>query len=339
MAIAERQKRRIPIQSLGFTALLLLILAGLFWPTPYMVTYPGITLDMNRYAQAEGGQKHAPISGVLIFERPAFPVDWLYARLFPHYSFERMEKLGMSIGEYDDFVRVLKQGANTVGSAVALQKVGIGQGVTPKAVRVEGVLKDSPAKDKMKAGDVIAAVNGQPIGSVTELSAVMRGVKPGEEVEVALLRSDERLTVRIVTMQNPDDPSRAAFGIQVADELSYDVPRHISFHDYLLHEGGPSHGAMLALTLIDQLTPGGVTNGNRIAGTGTIEPDGSVGLVGGVEQKAYTVKRSGADAFFVPAELEPAARLGAPEGLTIVPVKTLDDILTWLKDHPKLAAS
>ena len=138
----------------------------------------------------------------------------------------------------------------------------------------------------------------------------------------------------VATRASADDPARASIGIMIANELRYDIPDLVTYHNYLLHEGGPSHGAILALTLIDQLTPCGVTNGHHVAGTGTIEPDGSVGPVGGLVQKAYTVSRTNADVFFVPASNEADARKGAGD-LRIVPVRTLDDILNWLKTNPK----
>ncbi len=81
---------------------------------------------MNRYAQANGGNVHGEISGVLVFERPAFPIDWLYAKLFAKYSFEP-KNLGMSLGAYNQEVRTMKEDANAAGSAIAYQKVGKGQ--------------------------------------------------------------------------------------------------------------------------------------------------------------------------------------------------------------------
>ncbi|RAV20097.1 PDZ domain-containing protein [Paenibacillus contaminans] len=334
MIWSERSIRRFPRNSLLTALAAIALLAGLFWPTSYMVTYPGLTMNMNRYVQVEGGTGHTSIAGVLVFERPAFPADWLYAKLFPHYEFKPREDLGMTLGEYDDLVRVMKQDANTVGSAIAFGKLGIGSGVTSKGVRIVAVMKDSPVQGVLKAGDIIVEVDGKAVSSLQELQERMSGTEPGQAVSVTVLRDGKKVTADANTRANPDDAKRAAFGIQVQDELAYDVPKKVNYRDYLLHEGGPSHGAMLALTLIDQLTPGGVTNGNRIAGTGTIEPDGSIGKIGGIEQKAYTVRRSGADVFFVPAGQEEAARLGASD-LQIVPVRTLDDILAWLKAHPK----
>jgi PDZ domain-containing protein len=331
----ESNRRKVPAQSLSIFILTIGVLSFLFWPTTsYLVTYPGLTMNMNRYAQAKGGSTHGEISGVLVFERPAFPVDWIYAKLFPHYTFQRIEKLGMSLGAYYQFSMNMKEDANAAGSAIAFQKIGKGKGITSHGVIITGVARKSPAEGIMQGGDVIVELNRQTVSNVQALTARMSRITPGDEVQVLVLRGGKKLTLQTGTRASQDDPKRAVFGIQVGDELQYDIPGTVIYHSYLLHEGGPSHGAMLALTLIDQLTPCGVTNGNRVAGTGTIGEGGSVGPVGGVEQKAYAVKRAGADVFFVPFENETDAKRGAPD-LQIVPVHTLDDILNWLRVHPK----
>ncbi|MBD0381439.1 PDZ domain-containing protein [Paenibacillus sedimenti] len=329
----ERNLRKIPVQSISAFVVTICLLIVLFFPTRYLVTYPGMTLNMSRYAQANGGSPHGEISGVLVFDRPAFPIDWVYAKLFPHYTFE-VNNLGISIGEYNQQVRVMKSDANAAGSAIALQKLGRGKGIIPKGVLVTGLAPNSPVEGILRQGDVIEEVSGQAIKTVQELTDRLAATSPGDQVEVKVLRNSNRETLSAKTRANPDNPKRAAFGIDVSNELQYDIPETINYHNYLLHEGGPSHGAMLALTLIDQFTPWGILHGNKVAGTGTIEPDGSIGPVGGLEQKAYTVSRTDADVFFVPVKNEKDARKGAP-GLQIVPVRTLDDILSWLRENPK----
>lgn len=334
LALTERRRRAIPWRSLAATAATALLLLALGWPTSYIVTYPGITINMSRYAAAEGGTAHGPMIGVLVFERPAFPADWLFAKLFPHYKFEPKEKLGMSLGAYDSLVRDLKTEADKLGSAVAFSQLGLGKGAVPHGVKVSAVLADGPAEGKLRPGDVILEVNGRSITVSQELTTFMLGVRPGEEVSLSVKRDGKQQLLRVGTKVHPDNADQAAFGIQIEDELEYDLPRKVTFHDYLAHEGGPSHGAMLTLAIIDQLTPGGIANGNKMAGTGTINPDGSIGRIGGIEQKTYTIDRSGADVFFVPSGQETEARLGSAR-LTIVPVNNIQDVLDWLKAHPK----
>lgn len=332
LACAERRRsgRRVPARTLRAFAAMLALLALLFTPTGEIVTTPGMTFDVNRYARAADGEPKGRIDGVLVIGRPAFLADRLYARLFPHYAFEPIEALGMPLAEYDELVRSLKLDAEAAGAAVAGERAGRGEGIRLLGARVTAVLKDSPAAGALHAGDIITAVNGTAVRQVADLAGAMRQIQPGETARVAVLRGGSEHLVPAPTRPAEDEPERAVFGIIVENALDPDVPDGITYRRYFMHEGGPSHGAILALALLDQWTPGGVTGGLHVAGTGTIGPGGVIGQVGGVRQKAYAVGRTGADVFFVPAGQEEEARLGAPD-LNIVPVSTLDDMLNWLK--------
>jgi PDZ domain-containing protein len=199
---------------------------------------------------------------------------------------------------------------------------------------VNSLVKDLPAAKVLKPGDVIIQVNRDPISTTVELINHIKQIKPGSELKLIIKRNSARLNVTVQTIADAKNPTNAVIGVQVSDEVELDLPLKVMFKPYLLHVGGPSHGAMLTLALIDQLTSGGVTYGNIVAGTGTINSVGQVGNIGGIRQKAFTVERSAADVFFVPYEQFADARLGAAH-LNIVPVKTIDDILKWLKEHPK----
>ncbi|RXZ82710.1 PDZ domain-containing protein [Paenibacillaceae bacterium] len=338
IALTERrQGSRWPWRGISGLIVSVSAAAFLFWPTSNLVTYPGLTVNMNHYATVEGGEVRGEISGVLVFDRPAFPADWLYARLFPNYTFRPIERLGMSLGSYESLVRNMKAEADELGSAVAFHTAGIGQGATSHGAQVLNVEINGPAYRVLRPGDVIIGVNGQEVSSTLTLTDRMRKVTQGEEVLMTIRRGSSELEVAIKTVQHPEDAARPAVGIQVTDDLRLDLPRHVSFRSYVAHEGGPSHGAVLALTLVDQLTPGGVTYGNKVVATGTIQADGTVGRIGGIRQKAFTAYRAGADVFFVPESQYADARLGSTR-LNIVPVNTIDDMLAWLKQHPKQAS-
>lgn len=53
--IATTRRRRFPWRSAALIAGTAALLALLAWPTSYQVTYPGMTLNLNRYAEVEGG--------------------------------------------------------------------------------------------------------------------------------------------------------------------------------------------------------------------------------------------------------------------------------------------
>jgi PDZ domain-containing protein len=94
--------------------------------------------------------------------------------------------------------------------------------------------------------------------------------------------------------------------------------------------GGPSAGLMFALAIIDQLTPGALPGGKVIAGTGTIDEKGTVGPIGGVQQKVFAAKRDGATVFLTPKrDCADAVRVHV-KGIQLVSIDTLADALSAL---------
>jgi PDZ domain-containing protein len=124
----------------------------------------------------------------------------------------------------------------------------------------------------------------------------------------------------------------AFLGVSVRTAYEVDYPHEVTIDSGQV--GGPSAGLAFTLGVIDLLTPGDLTGGTEITATGTIRPDGSVGAIGGVQQKAAAVRRAGVRLFLVPAEQTPEelarARELAGKGVEIVPVKTLDEALDVL---------
>ena len=98
--------------------------------------------------------------------------------------------------------------------------------------------------------------------------------------------------------------------------------------------GGPSAGLMFTLEIINQLTPSDITNGHRIAGTGTIDQEGMVGPIGGVRQKVFAAIAAGADYVFVPGDNYPTAIEAAADDITVVKVENIDDALAFLDSLP-----
>jgi PDZ domain-containing protein len=332
---AANGKLRFPKRTLLLWIGIAIVMALLVTPTGYNVTYPGMTLNMNRYAHVESGAAGGSINGVLVFERPAVPMDWAYGKLFPEYRFDPIPEDEPPLTESYSQVVMMKTNANQVAEAVAMEKAGIGKGVTADGVFVVAIVTGSPVEGQLQAGDIIRGLNDRAVQSLEDMTGYMgEAIKPGDTVSLTIDRGKESLRISVPTRAADDDKNRAVFGISVRTNPKLDIPRAVDYKPYIAHIGGPSHGAMLTLAIIDQLTPGGVTGGLQVAGTGTIEVDGSVGLVGGIPQKAYAVSRTDADVFFVPAASVEAARSAAPS-LNIVPVQTIDDVLGWLAEHGK----
>jgi Lon-like protease len=210
--------------------------------------------------------------------------------------------------------------------------------VTSRVV-VSTVVKDSAAEGVLHAGDVIKAVDGTAVGQPEDVAKLVTKHKPGEDVVFTVVPAKAAAAaekagkeprgshdVTLTTRKAPADPShpsggRAVVGIQAGTDHTFPFEIDIKLADV----GGPSAGLMFSLGIIDKLTPGKLTGGKFIAGTGTIDDDGAVGPIGGINMKLVGARGAGAQYFLTPDDNCAAAASDTPSGLTLVRVKTLDD--------------
>lgn len=171
-------------------------------------------------------------------------------------------------------------------------------------ITVVKVLDGAPAKGSLRKGDVILAVGDHEVDRASEVAKRLQSVKPGDDATMTVRRDGRRVEVVTPTEAAPDDPSRTVVGIQITDEPN--LPFKIDI-DVGASIGGPSAGLMFSLAIIDKLTPGAMTGGLHVAGTGEIGTDGRVGPIGGIQQKISGAVEAGADVFLVPAANCPEA--------------------------------
>ncbi|RKS71784.1 PDZ domain-containing protein [Actinomadura pelletieri DSM 43383] len=199
--------------------------------------------------------------------------------------------------------------------AAALHELGIP--VTTRVI-VEGVQKGRPADGILKPDDEITAVDGTKVTNVAQVTGTMAKHKIGDTVTVAYTRAGKPHTATLKTVATPGG-DRAAVGIVIADQYKFPFKIDISVGDI----GGPSAGLMFSLAIIDKLTPGPLTKGRFIAGTGTITPNGEVGPIGGIQQKMIAARRAGATVFLTPKDNCADAAAARPDGLRLIRADTL----------------
>jgi PDZ domain-containing protein len=215
-------------------------------------------------------------------------------------------------------------------AAVALRALGRGVTVTTRGALIENVGHDFPAEGKLRAGDVVVAVDGKSVRSAAGLTEQMSTKQPGDTVRLRVRRGRETLEVSLRTVENPRDSKRAFLGVIIADDADVRLPIDVEIN--LGNVGGPSAGLAFALDVHEELGRD-VDRGRRVAATGEITLDGQVRAVGGVKQKTIAARRSGMDVFLVPGENAAEARRYA-EGLQVVPVDTFQQALHELATLP-----
>ena len=207
-------------------------------------------------------------------------------------------------------------------TTAALRELGIP--VTSRTV-VTGLPKGSPSAGKLQKGDIIVSVDGKPVAGSASLRDAINTRKPGDDVTVVVDRDGKEETTTVTTAEVE---GRTVIGVEIQDEADYPFSVEISLQDV----GGPSAGLMFALGIVDKLTPGSLTNGRFIAGTGTIDDAGRVGAIGGIAQKMIGARRKGATVFLSPAANCAQAKEAVPDGLRLVKVHTLSDAVEALED-------
>ncbi|MCL6674494.1 MULTISPECIES: YlbL family protein [Streptomyces] len=335
--------------------LIALLCAGVFIPVPYSEMSPGPTVntlgnhDGEPVLQISGRRTYATsgnlnmttvrvtsadyrmnlveaVYGWLAHDNKVVPHDTLYpdGKTEQQSTQENAEEFSQS---------------QESAKVAALKQLGV---PVTSWVIVSTVVKDSPAEGRLHAGDVIKAVDGTAVKEPADVAKLVTKHKPGENVVFTIVPAKEQAAAEkahrtatktekiTITTATSDDSGakRAIVGISAGTDHTFPFTIDIKLADV----GGPSAGLMFALGIYDKLTPGSLTGGRFVAGTGTIDDNGKVGPIGGIEMKTVGARDKGARYFLTPAENCAAAAKDTPGGLRLVKVNTIKDALSALKD-------
>lgn len=220
------------------------------------------------------------------------------------------------------------QMASAQDAAIAAALTKLGEDVDE--VSVAEVAKDAPAAGKLKADDVVTKVGDKAVDTPQEVVTEVQKVEPGDTVEMTVERDGKKRTETITTGEK-DGKAYIGVSLGATYEFPYDIK--ITLDPAI---GGPSAGLMMALSVYDTLTEDPLTDERKIAGTGTIDGDGNVGPIGGIQQKIPGAAEDGAELFLVPAGNCQDVEGAANGDMRLTRVETLDDAIeaieTWTED-------
>jgi Lon-like protease len=231
--------------------------------------------------------------------------------------------------EADRRAMVLSQ---QIASTVALRQLGYKVKIRLDGVIVATVFDDSNAIGKLEPGDVILAIDGKRVYTTTQLRDAVGRHAVGDVLHVTLRRNGSTRKVDVRTKRD-QKTGRPVLGIlaEINPALAVHLPLKIHFN--LRNVGGPSAGLAFALQILEERGRD-VDHGYRVAATGVIEPDGSVGAIGGVKQKTIGARKAHVDVFLVPAGPNYREARKYADGLRIIPVETFQQALHALATLP-----
>lgn len=193
-------------------------------------------------------------------------------------------------------------------------------------VRVAEATEGYQASEVLKPGDLVVAANGTDVFDVSGLRALIADAGIGNQITLSVLRDGVSMDIPVDVVASQTDGETPVIGILCGGVYDFPFTIDVQINDV----GGPSAGMMFALGIIDTLTPGSLTGGENVAGTGEIIADGTVGSIGGIVQKAYGARESGAEWLFLPRENCDELSGRVPSGLREIPVSNLSEALDAL---------
>ncbi len=306
----------------------------LFLPTPAEPVGPLVRLQGMSVNNVTTG---AGILFVAVAERPASRLEALLgSRLHAGAEVVPAAELippGSSREEQDVVDRTDMSDSQQTAAIVAERAAGRTVTVDHVGARVDDTAMpdgSSPARAAgVRAGNVIIQVDRHAVRSVGELRAALALRHPGDRIAVRFRATSGVHDTTIVARAAPGDAHRALLGIGASDASHVTLPVTVR---YVLGDVvGPSAGLAFTLEIYRSLAQPDLTRGHRVAVTGTISLDGSVGPIGGVSQKAIGAAEAGADVFLVPMANVAEARAAAPEGLRVIGVRSFTEALAVLR--------
>jgi Lon-like protease len=314
------------------------LLVALLWPVkvPYFAMSPGPVESVADLISIPDTDVY-PIDGatylLTVGLREVNPFEWLEARFFD----DRVDLIERDMIRPPGVTREqitrtnLQAMDQSIDTAifVALARLGYDVGFTGTGVEVIQIVEGAPADGVLEIGDRFTVIAGVEIETEEDAASIIRSFDVGDTITLVGTRGDEPLEVEITLAPHSQIEGAAMVGVLLSTlDLEMVVPFDVNIDSRNI--GGPSAGMMYALTLMDLLTEEDLMKGYRVAGTGTIRFDETIGAIGGVRQKVYAARALGIDIVFVPEANYEDALTAQGDGIVIVSVATLQDALDHL---------
>jgi PDZ domain-containing protein len=353
-AASRRHRARRALVALVVVVVVLVVVASRI-NLGYFVISPGEAQSVTPLITVPAHQDHRVRGAVMltdVFEAQVSALSYLFDRLSPNDQLIPTDELvppGIPASELTAQGYLEMAQAKAAAETAALRRLGYPVPEHDAGVVIEGVASSTPAFGVLAVGQVITAVDAVATPTVCRFVAALSALRPGAFARLTVrqdrfsgsgrLIRGSLVTRRIRLARRPRGVPRPTgcsgvrrnggyLGVVIATQQDFTYPFPISIDTADI--GGPSAGLAMTLGLLDLLGGGRLTGGRRVAATGTIDPAGDVGDVGGVAQKTVAVERAGATVFFVPVDELAAASSKKTPSLHVYGVRSLAQVLAIL---------
>ncbi len=310
------------------------------FPLPYYIHATGGLIDISGRVKIDGEyEKEGSINLSYVTEINGSVITCLLSFIIPHWDLVKNSDVIPTNESYEDADyrnHILLDEANQNATIVAYRKALKNVEIKKKHFIV--VYVDENANTDLKVGDELLKVNDKLINNPDDYTNEVNLIKEGDIVRIDVLDKKGISRVREANVINQNN--RKVTGILISSKYDYEAIPHIEFN-FKESESGPSGGLMMALAIYNKISREDITHGLTIVGTGTIDEDGHVGSISGIEYKLKGAVKAGADIFIAPLDTNYDEAIKLKEkynyDIKIIGVNTFDEALNYLRSEKNVS--
>ena len=267
-------------------------------PLDYEIYTPGGLIKLSDRLDVEGYEEKGDLNLTYVGGKKGTIPLLLLSYIIPNWDIVSVDEMRIGEEEYTDIVKrgqIDLASVNQNALIVAFEEAGYEYKINKEEIAVYYIFEE--ATTDLKVGDIITHINGVKVNSLEELKSKIIEYEVGEEVSFTVLRNDKEEKCSGVIYESEGEK---IIGLYLHSILDVETTPKVTFN-YKANENGASGGLMSTLQIYNTLINEDITKGDVIAGTGTIELDGTVGEISGVKYKLIGAVKNGADVFIAPS--------------------------------------
>lgn len=304
---------------------------------PYYIDAPGGISDISKKIEINGYESKGSFNLAYVKEYKATIPTLVFSLIKKDWKVLKQEEVLLDTEDTESYIfrdKILMEESISNAIYVAYNKAEKDIKTLSNNLIVTYITNES--NTDLKVGDSILSINNKKIENKQEITNIINKLNIGDKINISVKNSNKTHNRYAYII---DDNGDKKIGILISSIKEYDTnPKVVVNTDN--NESGSSGGLITALSIYNSLIKEDITKGLTIVGTGTIDEEGNVGSIGGVEYKLKSAVKNKADLFIVPNDenYKEAIKLKEKNNykIDIVGVSTFDEVIDYLNKLGKI---
>lgn len=292
---------------------------------PYYIEAPGGTINLSKRIDPDYQKDNGSLNMLYVTEYKGNIVTVLLSKIIKSWDLYEIKNQQVSDEDTNDiYIRNKIMLDNSIQNAtlVAYSHAGKKIDIKEKQNIVIATTKDNG----LEIGDIIISIDKLPVENTNTIKEYLQTLSVGDKVKLLINRNNHQKEITITLDKDK------LLGIMIITNYIYETEDELDIN-FRSGEGGSSGGLILSLGIYSEITGIDLLKGRNIAGTGTINIDGTVGEIDGIKYKIAGAVRNKMDLILVsPYNYEEAKKVIKENNydIELVCVKTFKEAIDYL---------